>query len=237
MWPANFMIVCTETRLSQLSEQLKAHYTSWMVLLNVKQSLSMSSLLRRPVISAIWNKTRLINAPPVPSRTLIAHIVPAGFNTPPPGTNPPNTLQPSVNHYCGDTIMSGSPLTGASESTSMPTSIITATASPNPSNPPSSSTASRPPPLPANSEPQGSHSVRNITEMLARKRIIEALESTRPQKKERKRRTCRKCGHPECPGNQCVSNCKNPCQDCGRINCEGRNPKKKAGTPCDQAWE
>lgn len=41
----------------------------------------------------------------------------------------------------------------------------------------------------------------------------------------RKKRTCPKCGDPNCKGAGRMSYCDNQCQDCGQRDCEGRNSK------------
>ena len=205
---------------SQLSEQLKTHYASWMASLNIKQSLSISSSIRCPVTRAVRDKSRALNAPLIPSQALAVNTVSRGFNT------------PSFRGTC-DVI---SP---ASHQTLRPTgpSLLSSNPAP-PSNlttfEPSSSGSTLPLPTTPPTDPRG---VREVAEMLARKRVAEELINSQPQKKVRKRRTCRKCGRPECPGSQRVQNCRNPCQDCGKIQCEGRNPKLKNDTPCDRAWE
>jgi hypothetical protein len=49
----------------------------------------------------------------------------------------------------------------------------------------------------------------------------------RSQQKERKRRSCRKCGQTsdKCYGAMFAQHCKNPCRDCGGMDCPGRDPK------------
>jgi len=67
----------------QLSEQLKTHYVSWIVSLNVKQSLSMSSSIRNPITHAARDKSRALQAPSVPSQAPAVNNVSQGFNIPP----------------------------------------------------------------------------------------------------------------------------------------------------------
>jgi len=176
----------------------------------------MSSSIRRPITQAARDKSRALKAPHVPSQALAMNRISQGFNIP-PFTATSDTTSP-VNQHTSPPIL---PLTNSEPparfgpTSSEPLSLT-------------SSTLVAPP------NPQSS---RQVAASLARKRVAEELMDSRPQKKERKRRTCRKCAHPECSGNQRVANCKNPCQDCGQIECEGRNPKLKGDIPCDKAWE
>uniref|UniRef100_A0A8H8CGB6 3'-5' exonuclease n=1 Tax=Psilocybe cubensis TaxID=181762 RepID=A0A8H8CGB6_PSICU len=83
-----------------------------------------------------------------------------------------------------------------------------------------------------------SHQLQNkiIMEKLARQRVVESLQKTKPIKKPRKRRTCRKCGQRDCSGSSNVNLCRNRCQDCGQYNsCKGRNTKRPT-KKCYEGW-
>lgn len=55
------------------------------------------------------------------------------------------------------------------------------------------------------------------------------------EERERKVRTCRKCGDGPFPGRASVERCKNPCRDCEKVDCRGRNSKMPQLT-CFEGW-
>lgn len=191
-----------------------------MVSLNVKQSLSMSSSIRNPITHAARDKSRVLQAPSIPSQALTVNNVSQGFNIPSLAFATTSETTSYVNPHVSPPIipLSNSPLRFETTLTDPEPSSSTRTLS----------TLVSPP-----TNPQTAY---EVAAMLSRKRVAEELLNLRPQKKERKRRTCRKCAHLECSGSQRVANCKNPCQDCGQIECEGRNPKLRGNIPCDKAW-
>ena len=193
-----------------------------MVSLNVKQSLSMTASIRRPITQAARNKSRALKAPHIPSQALAVNSVSQGFNIP-SFASASNVSTSPINHHTSSLFL---PL---SNNSNAPAQKFGSTSSePGPSSS-ALSTLFTPP-----TDPQGA---REVAAVLSRKCVAEELISSRPQKKERKTRTCQKCGRPECPGKQRVANCKNPCQDCGRIDCEDRNPKLRGDISCDKAWK
>ena len=66
----------------QLTEQLKVYYSSWQAQLNVRESMSISSTLRQPIIKAARDPSRSKDAPTLPLRTLAPSIITRGFNIP-----------------------------------------------------------------------------------------------------------------------------------------------------------
>ena len=78
--------------------------------------------------------------------------------------------------------------------------------------------------------------IRQQAELLAQRRVADSVAKSKPVSAPRKRRTCRKCAKPECPGSQKVSNCKNPCRDCRTVSCRGRNSKRPEKT-CYEGWD
>jgi NADH pyrophosphatase NudC (nudix superfamily) len=69
---------------------------------------------------------------------------------------------------------------------------------------------------------------RSVAEVLMRKRGEAAVgqASVLVAKKQRRKRTCQKCGKQECPGTSGRARCKSPCQDCKSTECMGREEKK-----------
>ncbi|KAF8965896.1 hypothetical protein BDZ97DRAFT_1995354, partial [Flammula alnicola] len=194
----------------KLVEQLKTYYLEWMTNLNVKQSLSLSSGLRHPVNLAIRDPARSTLAPPVPVRPLTSPAVTKGFNLPEPRVDaaqlPQDESTPPSMSY------SASDIAPPPQTPGFPSqSAITAQVVQNPRNV-------------------------GLAKSVARKRVAAEMERSRPQKKQRQARTCRKCKQPQCPGRQSVRNCRNPCQDCRKVNCRGRNPHKP-DKKCDVAWD
>lgn len=64
----------------QLVEQLKTYHAHWMITINIKQSLSLTSRNRRPINEAARNPSRSTAAPAVPQGLLKDHTVTLGYN-------------------------------------------------------------------------------------------------------------------------------------------------------------
>lgn len=51
-----------------------------------------------------------------------------------------------------------------------------------------------------------------------------------------RKRTCQKCGNPNCSGASRRILCQNACQDCGNMQCRGRNSQHPL-KDCQQGWQ
>ncbi|KAF8075254.1 hypothetical protein FPV67DRAFT_1728203, partial [Lyophyllum atratum] len=189
-------------RNEKLTEQLKVYYNgAWKKNANTKQTKAMTALVRLPIKEAVRNPQRSRDAPKVPERTRELHSATKGLlqlELPPQSTSANRAPTPHT---------SPTPAPVPSSSALMPAPAVLALPAPQP--------------LPSESQ------FHSAALELARKRARASIPDL-PNKRQRKRRTCRKCGDPECPGNQKVSNCRNPCQDCGQMNCRGRNTSKRS---------
>lgn len=56
-----------------------------------------------------------------------------------------------------------------------------------------------------------------------------------PEGRERKRRSCRKCGVAGCSGALAVKYCTRPCRDCQQVDCRGRNTHAP-DLDCQKGW-
>ena len=163
----------------------------------------MANIIHDPLRSSV--------APPIPSRSMMPHIVEKGF------IDFEQPEEPSHRDIGSTVAGQQSQRDTSSESPSISSPVL-----PQQDQPP-------------NSSPNERFTTQETIEKLARKRVADSLAECLPAKKARKRRTCVKCAEPTCPGSQTVKNCKNPCRDCGEKSCRGRNSKKPS-TPCHLAW-
>jgi hypothetical protein len=79
--PTFSLVLCSLIN-KQLTEQLKVYYSSWQVQLNVRESMSITSTLRQPIMKAARDPTRSKDAPTIPLWTLAPPIITKGFNIP-----------------------------------------------------------------------------------------------------------------------------------------------------------
>lgn len=79
--PTFSLVLCSLIN-EQLTEQLKVYYSSWQAQLNVRESMSMTSILRQPIMKAARDPSRSKDAPTLPLRTLAPPIITRGFNIP-----------------------------------------------------------------------------------------------------------------------------------------------------------
>ena len=219
---------------TQLREQLETYHAHWHTNVNIKESLSLSHDVRKPLVTTLTDPARSITVPPVPQQPMTLHSVDQGLLT------LPTMSQPNPNH----------PSESSAPRLIDPAQSITASYVPQ--QPMTHhlltlSTMSQPNPnglssglLMSQNALAGPSSLQQpsipMAEQLARQRVRESVENARnSSKKLRKRRTCAKCGEPTCPGSQKVPNCKNACQDCGKRECRGRNTKRP-NKPCYEGW-
>ncbi|KAF9529747.1 hypothetical protein CPB83DRAFT_882672 [Crepidotus variabilis] len=193
----------------KLVEQLKVYYTQWQTSLNVRQSLSLSSNVRKKSIKAARNPSRMDQAPQLSTRPLTLHSITHGYDI-------GSLLTPPTPMRGGQTET-----TRASEANPPSSSKI-----------PPASTLLLPPPL----SPPPVFGPPNIPAMIAVQRVIGGIQKAKPSEKKKKPRVCRRCGDPECSGRRAVKYCSNPCQDCARHDCLGRNPHRPS-RKCDDAWK
>ncbi|KIM37652.1 hypothetical protein M413DRAFT_20280 [Hebeloma cylindrosporum] len=224
----------TEDVWYKLNDQLKFYHSQWVKNSDIKEALSLSSEVRKPLTRIIHDSQRSVAAPAVPFQTLNQHVAGKGFlercDTPLPG-------QPSSSHYTtNNPVPSALPLSFPNTQPSSQTQYGFVSAP----YPPASCQSSTTRPFsnsPSHAQPVVSMPPQNlestsVASSVARKRVADALAAQGPPtKKARKPRTCTKCAQPECPGKQRVSNCRNPCRDCGRVQCRGRN-SKRLNEPC-----
>jgi hypothetical protein len=75
------LVLCSHIN-EQLTEQLKVYYSSWQAQLNVRESMSITSTLRQPILKAARDPSRSKAAPTLPLRTLTPPIITRGFDIP-----------------------------------------------------------------------------------------------------------------------------------------------------------
>ena len=63
----------------QLSDQLKVYYAQWRKSLDIKEALSRSSGIRKPLANDIHDLLRSVAAPPIPFQSRMPHVVEKGF--------------------------------------------------------------------------------------------------------------------------------------------------------------
>jgi hypothetical protein len=73
-----FSLLCSLIN-EQLTEQLKVYYSSWQIRLNVRESMSITSTVRRPITKAARDPSRAKDAPTLPLRPLAAPSITRGF--------------------------------------------------------------------------------------------------------------------------------------------------------------
>jgi hypothetical protein len=73
-----FSLLCSLIN-KQLTEQLKVYYSSWQIRLNVRESMSITSTVRRPITKAARDLSRAKDAPTLPLRPLAAPSITRGF--------------------------------------------------------------------------------------------------------------------------------------------------------------
>jgi hypothetical protein len=190
-------------------------------LLDIKEALSRTAGVRKPLANVIHDPLHSAAAPPIPFQSRMPHIVEIGF------IDSEQPEEPSHRSSSFETVAypgqpDGQINTGSSEQphTSSSQAASSQQNPPSTSNPNTESSAITP---------------RETLEKLACKQVADSLAERLPMKKARKHQTCVKCAEPTCPGSQTVKNCKNPCRDCGERSCRGRNSKKPS-TLCHQAW-
>lgn len=184
----------------------------------MRETLSLSANIRRPLSLAIHDPRRSEHAPAVPDQRRQLHHVPSGLRH----VLMPQQIAASASHPGIPT----EPAVLWERSRS-----LQATESGEPA-PMDVDTAQDPIPGPSIA---AHYDNREQVDLLARQRVTDAIEKRKPAHAPRKRRTCRKCALRDCPGSQKVSNCRNPCRDCGNVSCNGRNPKN-LDKPCSDAW-
>lgn len=197
----------------KLIEQLKVYYTKWKQLSHIKETLSLSAEVRKPLSLIIHDPLRSTKAPAIPQNQLTLHHATKGF------LDMPSQSTPGPSNRVESESITESAQAIPSPNMSMEVDFHPVSESPDP--PPSA--------IP-------SHDNRKRIELLARQRVADSVARVKPTKVLRKRRTCRKCAMFGCPGSQKVSNCRNPCQDCNLVNCRGRNPKRLDRT-CMHGWD
>ncbi|KAF8967031.1 hypothetical protein BDZ97DRAFT_1656746, partial [Flammula alnicola] len=212
----------------KLVEQLKTYYTKWKSLSHVKETLSLSADLRRPLSLIIHDPLRSTIAPTVPEHPRQPHFVTRGLRDVPADSLIPRT--PNLPH---DEI----PNTNNAFAVGERRNEAQSTAGPDPPSPSMDIDFSSTPSAPAATRTSAglSRENREQTELLARQQVADSLAKRKHVQVSRKRRTCRKCAKPECGGSQKVANCKNVCRDCKQFNCRGRNPKYLERT-CAEGW-
>jgi hypothetical protein len=84
-------------------------------------------------------------------------------------------------------------------------------------------------------EPPATPSPSSLAHLLSMERTAVAIPPA-PKPKERKVRTCQKCGIDDCPGKARIAYCKRNCRDCGKSDCKGRN-SKRPDKKCHVAWD
>ena len=203
-----------------MHEQLK---TEWRVLLHLKEAISISSKVSKLLSKALHDPRRITNAPAVPDCQLkpqelpLQGLLPVAL--PGPSKNPTSTILQELQspHARADsnlalTVSSAGPKPAIQQ-------VFT-------------------PPLPTSqtTSAQSATADHNALDFLARQRVIAHIQTSKPAKKDRKRRTCPKCALVACPGSQKASNCRNKCRDCGETCCRGRNSKKLHKT-CREGWD
>ena len=175
----------------------------------MKEALTHSAGVRKPLADDIHDPSRSAAAPPVPFQVAKPHVIEKGFLDFEQG--PSCTIAENSEHSLGPQHHHA---TNLPSSESLP--IFSTQAPPSTSTPSPEMTNARAPMI----------TTRETVERLARKRVADSLAERQPVKKARKRRTCIKCAQVTCSGSQTVKNCRNPCQDCGEtVACRGRNSK------------
>ena len=205
---------------SKLIEQLKVYYTKWKLLSHIKETLSLSAEVRKPLSLVIHDPLRSTRAPAIPQNQLRLHHATKGLLDIP--TTPSNSRSivtathplPNIPMEVDFHPASGPPTSSASVTDMVDTNGTTM--------------------QPLSAIPTNNN--RTQTELLARQRVADSVARAKPIEVPRKRRTCRKCAIFGCPGSQKVSNCRNPCRDCNSVSCRGRNPKRLDKT-CAHGWD
>lgn len=224
----------------QLIEQLKVYHAQWQKKLQIKEALSLTSGIRKPLALYIHDPSRSENAPPIPHHMPTPQTAKKGFinvddtanmlpgvqitTTTPNHPDTPHTRE-ELSHQATMTSSESMPPAVAE-----PAEPMASTSELQPYPPPQSLTTL---PTAATNQPTpSSNNNRMLVEMLSRKRVADSILQRQPvTKKARKARTCGKCAVPGCPGRKAVQNCRNPCQDCKRVDCKGRNTKRLS-RPC-----
>lgn len=191
----------------------------WDTTLKVKQSLSISSAARHPVLKAARDPSRADAAPRLTMRPLATHTVTKGFDfrssiphAPPPS---PVSPRPDSEIPSSQPSSSGINITAPAVNTGSDTMDIDTST--------------------VRTFPQTA----DIATMLACERVANEIARTKTLSKPpavRKPRTCFKCRQPDCKGKRSAKSCQNACRDCGQRACRGRNSRHPT-KPCHTAWE
>jgi len=115
--PTLSLILCSLIN-KQLTEQLKVYYSSWQVRLNVRESMSITSAVRQPIMKAARDPSRSKDAPTLPLRTLAPPIITRGFNIPDTSSIITTSSRPAEEpvQQLSDTCHTPAPSTAASAS-------------------------------------------------------------------------------------------------------------------------
>ena len=179
--------------------------------MHIKETLSLSAEVRKPLSLVIHDPLRSTRAPAIPQNQLRLHHTPKGLLNI-PATTPSNTL-PSPNIPMAREVDFHPPTSSESASV-MVTNNQTTT-------------------MPLSTSP---HNNQMQMELLAWQCVADSVARAKPIRVPQKRQTCCKCAILGCPGSQKVSNCRNTCQDCNLVSCQGRNPKRLDKT-CAHGWD
>ena len=185
----------------------------------MKEAVSISSKVSKLLSKALHDPRRITNAPAVPDCRLkpqelpLQGLLPVAL--PPENPTLKNLTELQLPHARADVDTNPAP------------ALTMSSAGP----------AITPPlPTPQTTSAQRTTTEHNRLDFLARQRVITHIQTSKPAKKDRKRRTCAKCALVACPGSQKASNCRNKCRDCGETCCRGRNSKRLHKT-CREGWD
>lgn len=222
----------------QLVEQLKVYYSTWQTNLNVRQSLSMTSAARHPVVAAARDPLRSQAVPTHATRPLKPHCVTKGLDTSSLACRDSPTGPVAFEH---SPLLPAHPslwplvqpsLVPASTSSEMLAMDIDG---------PQPEVATAMGQVEATGLNPCPPTVHNTVMALVGQRVTSSIENTKAHSKWalaklRKPRSCAKCGIVTCPGQQIRFNCRQPCQDCGQHGCIGCNTKRLEKN-CRSGWE
>ncbi|XP_006463087.1 hypothetical protein AGABI2DRAFT_152387 [Agaricus bisporus var. bisporus H97] len=209
----------------KLVEQLKVYHAKWKALSNVHTQLSRTAETRRPLYRQIHDPRRALMVPPTPTNILQPHQAKSGFALPPVITSTPEA--DGQRYFPGMGALNLTQLAPSANNKQLEQLHVIG-CTPSFTLTPTSSSQS-----PEIILLEQEIAARAQQRMDTRKKQMLSDQGSR---KRRKKRTCRKCGKPDCKGSRAVSDCSNPCQDCGNVNCRGRNTHRPT-LPCSQGWE
>ncbi|EKM76393.1 hypothetical protein AGABI1DRAFT_15060, partial [Agaricus bisporus var. burnettii JB137-S8] len=210
----------------KLVEQLKVYHEKWKALSNVRTQLSRTAETRRPLTRQIHDSSRSSIVPPTPTNILQPHQAKSGFIS---SSIIVSTPQADGNRYF--------PGTGTLNLTRLVSNANNGPRLDTSHTPPLAFPVIPPNPSSLSEGPQKGDLVSSPWEQEITNRAQQRMDFRKKKmqdqvaRKGRKKRTCRKCGKPDCKGSRAVSDCHNSCQDCGNVSCRGRNTHRPT-LPC-----